>query len=155
MGRLEKAGLYAQEALAAAQRYGDLPMEAQLQLELAEVEFSQNPDGPGCRNLRELLSSLRLRASRMHMRPLEEKAEQLADRLFASCEDEVRRQMALSPREQEVFRLVGEGLSNRAIAEQLHLSQNTVSNHVKSVLRKTGAANRFAAYALARQKRML
>jgi DNA-binding NarL/FixJ family response regulator len=48
----------------------------------------------------------------------------------------------LSWRELEILRLVATGLSNREIGEQLHISGHTVANHVRSILRKTGAANR-------------
>jgi class 3 adenylate cyclase/DNA-binding CsgD family transcriptional regulator len=48
----------------------------------------------------------------------------------------------LSPREMEVLRLVATGRSNREIAEVLFISQNTVANHVRSILQKTGCSNR-------------
>ena len=48
----------------------------------------------------------------------------------------------LTDREIEVLRLLGEGLSNRAIGERLYISTNTAANHVRSILIKTGAANR-------------
>jgi DNA-binding CsgD family transcriptional regulator len=48
----------------------------------------------------------------------------------------------LTDREVEVLRLLAEGLSNRAIAERLYISTNTAANHVRSILIKTGAANR-------------
>lgn len=48
----------------------------------------------------------------------------------------------LTARETEVLRLVGEGLINREIAERLVISENTAANHVRSILGKTGAANR-------------
>jgi DNA-binding CsgD family transcriptional regulator len=48
----------------------------------------------------------------------------------------------LSPREAEVLRLVATGRSNREIADVLFISQNTVANHVRSILQKTGCANR-------------
>ncbi|WP_204815200.1 response regulator transcription factor [Mycobacterium riyadhense] len=38
--------------------------------------------------------------------------------------------------------LLAEGLSNRAIGERLYISTNTAANHVRSILLKTGAANR-------------
>ena len=48
----------------------------------------------------------------------------------------------LSEREVEVLRCVATGLSNREIGGQLFISQNTVANHVRAILRKTGCANR-------------
>lgn len=48
----------------------------------------------------------------------------------------------LTEREVEVLRLLAEGLSNRAIGERLYISANTAANHVRSILLKTGAANR-------------
>lgn len=49
---------------------------------------------------------------------------------------------SLTEREVEVLRLVAEGLSNREIAGRLHISANTAANHVRSILLKTGTANR-------------
>jgi DNA-binding CsgD family transcriptional regulator len=48
----------------------------------------------------------------------------------------------LSWREVDILRLVALGLSNREIGEELSISGHTVANHVRSILRKTGAANR-------------
>jgi len=48
----------------------------------------------------------------------------------------------LTSREAEVLGLLGQGLSNRRIAEALFISENTAANHVRSILMKTGAANR-------------
>src|SRR4029079_9601482 len=42
----------------------------------------------------------------------------------------------LSPREQEVLALLGRGLSNRAIAETLVITEKTAEAHVSNVLRK-------------------
>ena len=49
---------------------------------------------------------------------------------------------ALTPREQEVASLVAEGRSNRDIAAALVVSERTAENHVQSILRKLGLANR-------------
>ena len=49
---------------------------------------------------------------------------------------------SLSPREKEVANYVGIGLSNREIAEQLDLSENTIKVHLRNVFQKTGAVNR-------------
>ncbi|MEV4262109.1 LuxR C-terminal-related transcriptional regulator [Kribbella sp. NPDC049584] len=48
----------------------------------------------------------------------------------------------LSPREHEVAQLVADGLSNRAIAAALVISERTAQNHVQHVLGKLGFVNR-------------
>jgi DNA-binding CsgD family transcriptional regulator len=48
----------------------------------------------------------------------------------------------LTPRELAVLRLLAAGSSNREIASRLKISENTAANHVRSILLKTGAANR-------------
>jgi DNA-binding CsgD family transcriptional regulator len=55
----------------------------------------------------------------------------------------------LSAREAQVLRLVAVGRSNREIAQALFVSPNTVANHVRSILGKTGSANRTEAAAFA------
>ena len=51
----------------------------------------------------------------------------------------------LTPREQEVLRLVAEGRSNRAIADSLFLSERTVEHHVQHILAKLDLDSRTAA----------
>ena len=48
----------------------------------------------------------------------------------------------LSRLEIQIIRLMVEGLTNREIAAQVHLSQNTIKFHVRQILQKTGASNR-------------
>lgn len=48
----------------------------------------------------------------------------------------------LSPREVQILSLVAEGLSNRQVGASLTISEHTAANHVRSILRKTGCANR-------------
>jgi DNA-binding CsgD family transcriptional regulator/tetratricopeptide (TPR) repeat protein len=48
----------------------------------------------------------------------------------------------LTDREVGVLRLLVDGHSNREIGERLHISQHTAANHVRSILHKTGCANR-------------
>jgi DNA-binding CsgD family transcriptional regulator len=62
--------------------------------------------------------------------------------LGAHAQPEVTPPDDLSWREVEILRLVAGGLSNRQIGERLSISGHTVANHVRSILRKTGAANR-------------
>jgi DNA-binding CsgD family transcriptional regulator len=56
----------------------------------------------------------------------------------------------LTARERHVLALVATGAGNRAIAEELFISPNTVANHLRSILTKIGCANRTEAtvYAL-------
>ncbi len=54
---------------------------------------------------------------------------------------------SLTARERELLRLVAEGLPNKAIAQRLSVSENTVKYHMKNILQKLGAHNRAEAIA--------
>jgi DNA-binding NarL/FixJ family response regulator len=56
----------------------------------------------------------------------------------------------LSEREREVLALLGSGLSNRAIADELYLSVDTVKTHVRKVFAKLDVTNRTRAALIAR-----
>ncbi len=60
------------------------------------------------------------------------------------------RRAALSERELEVLALVARGLSNRAVAKQLFLSEATVKSHLHHAFGKLGVDSRTAAIAAAR-----
>ena len=55
----------------------------------------------------------------------------------------------LTARELDVLQLLGEGASNREIAERLSLRLNTVRNHVQNMLLKLGAHSRLEAVSIA------
>jgi DNA-binding NarL/FixJ family response regulator len=55
----------------------------------------------------------------------------------------------LTPREHEVLGLVATGRTNRAIAEDLFISEKTVARHVSNIFRKLGLSSRAAATAYA------
>ncbi|MFJ8015496.1 response regulator [Streptomyces sp. NPDC096339] len=56
---------------------------------------------------------------------------------------------AITPREREVLGLLGVGLSNKEIADRLHLGVTTVKTHVASLMAKTGRDNRIRLAVLA------
>ncbi|MFC1860553.1 response regulator [Chloroflexota bacterium] len=48
----------------------------------------------------------------------------------------------LSPREDEVLKLVAQGASNKIIADSLFISENTVKTHLRNIMEKLHLANR-------------
>lgn len=58
----------------------------------------------------------------------------------------------LTPREVEVVRLLARGLSNKAIANELHLSVATIKNHLHNIFTKLGVHKRTQALALLRNE---
>jgi PAS domain S-box-containing protein len=62
---------------------------------------------------------------------------------------------ALTPRQAEVLQLLEHGRSTKQIAQALHLSTETVRNHVRGVLRALEVNSRIEAVALARREHLL
>lgn len=58
---------------------------------------------------------------------------------------QVRKNLGLTRREQQLVQLVSEGLTNKEIAARLYLSEQTVKNHLRRMLRKAGASDRLEA----------
>ena len=65
-------------------------------------------------------------------------------------EPEPHPELHLTPRQEEVLRMLERGRSTVQIAEELHLSRETVRNHVRHLLRALGATSRLEAVAVAR-----
>lgn len=57
----------------------------------------------------------------------------------------------LTPRQMTVLRLLGEAKSNKQIAYELSISQETVKIHISAILRKLGASSRAQAVMMAHQ----
>ncbi len=55
----------------------------------------------------------------------------------------------LTPQEVRLLQLMAGGMSNKAIAQSVSLSENTVKYHIKNILQKLGVHNRTEAAALA------
>jgi len=62
----------------------------------------------------------------------------------------IRHNLGLTRREQQLVHLISHGLTNKEIASQLNLSEQTVKNHIHRMLRKVGAADRLSAVELCR-----
>jgi DNA-binding NarL/FixJ family response regulator len=102
--------------------------------------------GAACRELGDHASAaLELEAARSVLEELGARPdlERLA-RLAGS-----RRPAGLSPREHEVLMLIAAGKTNRAIANELFISEKTVARHVSSIFTKLGLSSRAEATAYA------
>jgi DNA-binding NarL/FixJ family response regulator len=64
-------------------------------------------------------------------------------------------QQGLSPREIEVLRLVGKGMTNADVGAALHISEATVKTHLLRVFNKLGVSDRTAAVTTAMDLGML
>jgi len=64
----------------------------------------------------------------------------------------VKRMPDFSPRQQQLAQLIRQGLSNKEVAAQLNLSEQTVKNHVHRMLRKVGATDRATMAELSRSE---
>ena len=62
----------------------------------------------------------------------------------------LRRNLGLTRREQQLVLMISRGLTNKEIASELHLSEQTIKNHVHRMLRKLGAADRLRAVEICR-----
>ncbi len=57
--------------------------------------------------------------------------------------------LSLTPQEQRIFELIGEGHSNRQIAEEMFLAEKTVKNYISNLFAKLGITRRTQAAAMA------
>jgi len=58
---------------------------------------------------------------------------------------EVQDQLGLTRREQQLVQMIGRGSTNKEIAAELNISEQTVKNHIHRMLRKVGVRNRLQA----------
>jgi DNA-binding NarL/FixJ family response regulator len=75
-------------------------------------------------------------------------AGQIIDRI-RSHQPEERRPAGLNASQVAILRLISRGHSNREIAADVHLSENTVKSHIQEIFRKLGVRNRVEAAILA------
>ena len=62
----------------------------------------------------------------------------------------IRHNLGLTRREQQLVGMISHGLTNKEIAAQLNLSEQTVKNHIHRMLRKLGARDRLGAVEMCR-----
>jgi ATP/maltotriose-dependent transcriptional regulator MalT len=144
-------GTLDQDAWAAAARAWDdlnrpydLAQALYRQAEAAAAEGDRDTIGPALHRAASLAEALRTT-------PLLDRINDLARRTrvsLGSAEAEGPR-LGLTPREEEVLRLVAAGRSNREIAEDLFISAKTASVHVSNILAKLGVSSRGEAAAKA------
>ncbi len=48
----------------------------------------------------------------------------------------------LTPREEEILKMVAQGCENKAIARELNISVFTVQNHIQNLFKRLGVTNR-------------
>ena len=78
---------------------------------------------------------------------LDSAEERMARRRISASDEGVLE--GLTPQERRIFDLIGEGNTNRQIADELFLAEKTVKNHITNLLAKLGMNRRTEAAALA------
>ncbi|MFP3914306.1 MAG: response regulator [Actinomycetota bacterium] len=73
---------------------------------------------------------------------MEAKLFEIVGRLLRTREVASSREPALTGREIEILREVSDGLTSREISDKLFISENTVKNHIRNILDKTGLGSR-------------
>jgi DNA-binding CsgD family transcriptional regulator/tetratricopeptide (TPR) repeat protein len=135
LGAHDEAIADLEHAAALCAANGAAGFHAQALLELACVHAARGRPGDVPR-VRALAAAVLERADLLGMPPLAAGARALLGRAGAPSAG------GLTRREREVAELVADGLTNRAIAQRLHLSERTAANHVQHILDKLDLANR-------------
>jgi predicted ATPase/DNA-binding CsgD family transcriptional regulator len=84
-----------------------------------------------------------------HQRPLDESLAEARHEAALAATPETPVHAALSPRQQEILRLLCAGDSDREIGAALHIGRRTVETHIAAIYTKLGAHNRAEAAAIA------
>jgi DNA-binding NarL/FixJ family response regulator len=136
--RWESAARHYAAAVAFEEQAGSPPYAACAKILYAELLLLRGAGDDDLRKARRFAEEALATTQALEMRPWSDRANAVVAALSA-------RHVAdhpLSRREMEVALLVAEGLSNRAIAEHLHLSERTAESHVKNICDKLGFNSR-------------
>ncbi len=145
LGRTEQALDHFASALAVNTRLGARPFVVVTRLDWATT-LAGRAAGDDLAQAQELARQAAGEARRLDMPGPADRAERLTHEL----EQAIGTANPLTRREREIARLISDGLTNRAIADRLVLSERTVEGHVRSTLAKLQLTNRteLAAWAL-------
>ena len=135
--RWDESAVHFERAIEFERRMGAPPLLACSQVAYAEMLRKRGRDAD-LHRARQLVDSAIGSSRDLGMTPWTDRASRLAIDLEARGVSD----HPLSVRELEVAALVAEGLSNRAIAARLHLSERTAESHVKHVCDKLGFNSR-------------
>ena len=147
LGRLDEACGYFEDALVSCRRAGARPDPAWTCRDYAETLLRRNEQGDRERASEVLGEGLGI-CRELGMAPLLAKIEALQRRLEGRGPVPAYPH-GLTERELDVLRLVARGKTNKEIGHDLYISPKTVDTHVRSILSKTGCANRAEAAAYA------
>ena len=147
LGRPQEADEHFRIALELAERSASPLWTAEVQYDWATVLAEREPDRARQLGEQALATATRHGIGRLSARPVP------GTERSAPATPELPDNLSL--REAEVLRLVATGQSNRDIGAALYISQNTVANHVRAILRKTGCANRTEASLYAARRGLL
>ncbi len=146
--RWDVAQHHFERAIATDERTGGRPWLARSRFEFATMLLRRASSDDDAARARTLLDAALDDARTLGLRGLE--ASVLALQQQAADELAPESMVAgLSRREVQVLRLVAAGKTNQEIADALFRSPNTIANHVRNILAKTGSANRAEASAFA------
>ena len=137
LGHLDPAVEDLQTAASICDTNGARDCAVQARVELAAALTHRRAPGDRDEALAALAAAAR-EAEQLGMVPFTERIDQLQALLTSAPAGD----SPLSPRELEVARLVGRGLTNKQIGQNLYVSERTAENHVQHILTKLGLRNR-------------
>jgi len=151
LGKTDTAIGHLRAAIAANARAGLPPFEIESRYELAKVLARRGRREDRSEAL-VLAEDAAHAAARLGMNPLRALAEALVHSLRSP--ETTSRSTGLTRRELEIAALVARGLTNRQIADVLHVAERTAENHIQHILTKLGFQNRAQIAAWATSQRL-
>jgi DNA-binding CsgD family transcriptional regulator/tetratricopeptide (TPR) repeat protein len=153
MERWADAERHFTDALDMARQMSSPPQKAHIQLAFARMLYQKSgqsrlhPDDRA--RIRQLSGDAIVIATEFGMQAVARRADETMQELGPESPQKAIYPAGLSAREVDVLRLLVGGRSNQEIGSELFITANTVANHVKNILGKTGASNRTEAAAFA------